>query len=510
MDGKSPGTSNPTSSKSSPLLRNRVDSSPKPSTSSYIPLASKQSPRVGDYRDCNEVEPLIPINKHGDYTTEETTDTQDRTTREGSDLLANWQVAMHILKGNVGTGILGLPIAIKHSGVMVGPAVLAVIAVISVHCMHLIVLCSHSLCFRNNAESYDYGEVTQQVFFIHGGQKWGYRARIVLDGFLVLTQLGFCCVYFLFVAENLRQVFGMFDVRAWILMLLLPVIILSFIKRLTIISYISACANILCFIGLIGTYQYLFTNLGNPGDYPPYGPLKEFPLFFGTALFAFEGIGVVLPIENKMKRREDFFWVLDLTMASVAIMYISMGFFGYITFGEDIQASVTLNLPKLPFYVVVKLSYTLAIFLTYFIQFYVPMEILVPPLQKGLAKGCKTSIDAFMRIAMVTVTCAMAITIPQLDNFISLIGATAAAGLALIFPPIIYTMCFWHHGITRLEIVKNITISILGLLGSVTGTYLSVEAIYIGFTDYKGHHIVNEGMVGEFYHVFLNKTLPWL
>lgn len=63
MDGKSPGSSNPTTSKSSPFIRNRVDSSPKPSTSGYSPLASKQSPRVGDYRDCEEVEPLIPINK---------------------------------------------------------------------------------------------------------------------------------------------------------------------------------------------------------------------------------------------------------------------------------------------------------------------------------------------------------------------------------------------------------------------------------------------------------------
>lgn len=53
----------------------------------------------------------------------------------------------------------------------------------------------------------------------------------------------------------------------------------------------------------------------------------------------------------------------------------------------------------------VKLAYTLAIFLTYFIQFYVPMEILIPPLQKGLAKNCKTAVNVFMRVAMVMLTC---------------------------------------------------------------------------------------------------------
>ena len=71
-------------------------------------------------------------------------------------------------------------------------------------------------------------------------------------------------------------------------------------------------------------------------------------------------------------------------------------------------------------------------------------------------------------------------------------------------------MCFWHHGITKIEIVKNITISVLGLIGSIFGTWLSVHAIIIGFEHHKNKHVVKEGLVGEFYHVYMNKSLPWL
>ena len=105
---------------------------------------------------------------------------------------------------------------------------------------------------------------------------------------------------------------------------------------------------------------------------------------------------------------------------------------------------------------------------------------------------------------------ALAISIPQLDNFISLIGAIASAALALIFPPILNTMCFWNHGISKFEIVKNISISLFGIVGAVTGTFISIEAIIIGFTTYKGDLIVREGMVGEFYQIVLNDTLTWL
>ena len=56
----------------------------------------------------------------------------------------------------------------------------------------------------------------------------------------------------------------------------------------------------------------------------------------------------VLPVENKMRKPQDFFWVLDLSMGVVALLYISMGFFGYLTFGAEIKGSVTLNLPQLP------------------------------------------------------------------------------------------------------------------------------------------------------------------
>jgi len=445
----------------------------------------------------------IPAHKSDDSIT---------TNIEKALLLENWQTSMHILKGNIGTGILGLPAAVKHSGLIVGPICLGLLAIIAVHCMHLLVICSHAMCKRSNMKSCDYGELTEEIVAGQFGAKHGIRARCVLDTFICVTQLGFCCVYFVFVAENLHQLFGLIDIRYWTLVCFAPVLLIAMIRELQTISYLSTIANVLCLIGLIGTYQYLFFHLKNPNDFPPLGRPKEFPLFFGIAVFAYEGIGIVLPVENKMRKPQDFFWVLDLSMGVVALLYISMGFFGYLTFGAEIKGSVTLNLPQLPFYVIVKASYMMAIFFSYFIQFYVPMQIMVPPLQKGNEK-CRLGIDIFMRTAMVMLTCALAITIPQLDNFIALVGAISSSSIALVFPPLLHILCYWKEGISRLEITKNILISTLGVAGSILGTILSIEAIIQGF--HKEHHTkppVKAKAPGEFFTVLLanlNSTVWW-
>ena len=58
---------------------------------------------------------------------------------------------------------------------------------------------------------------------------------------------------------------------------------------------------------------------------------------------------MVLPLENKMKTPTDMRgWngVLNTGMTMVTCLYIAVGFFGYLKYGEDVLGSITLNLPS--------------------------------------------------------------------------------------------------------------------------------------------------------------------
>nr|XP_057912147.1 proton-coupled amino acid transporter 1 [Doryrhamphus excisus]XP_057912155.1 proton-coupled amino acid transporter 1 [Doryrhamphus excisus]XP_057912166.1 proton-coupled amino acid transporter 1 [Doryrhamphus excisus] len=410
------------------------------------------------------------------------------------------QTLIHLLKGNIGTGLLGLPLAVKNAGLVLGPVSLLCMGVIAVHCMRVLVDCSHHLSAKMNRQSLTYGEAVQygmeNVSWLRRHSQWGRRT---VNLFLIITQLGFCCVYFVFLSDNVKQVVEAangttfncqisntnqteilvpsFDSRLYMLCFLPAFILLVFTPNLKYLAPLSLIANLVMAASLVLIYFYSITHIKYPINLPSVGRAKDYPLFFGTAIFAFEGIGVVLPLENKMQRPQSFRLVLYLGMGIVTFLYISLGTIGYMCFGADIGGSITLNLPNCWTYQGVKLLYCFGIFITFALQFYVPAEILIPPAVAQVSERWETAVDLLLRTILVIFTCALAILIPELDLVISLVGSVSSSFLALIFPPILQILVLHSEGLSPPVLAKNFMISLVGLVGFLAGTYIAVEQI---------------------------------
>lgn len=55
------------------------------------------------------------------------------------------------------------------------------------------------------------------------------------------------------------------------------------------------------------------------------GPIGEFPFFFGTVLFSLEAIGMIMPLENEMRKPKDFVGltgVLNRAFLLIIVLYI--------------------------------------------------------------------------------------------------------------------------------------------------------------------------------------------
>lgn len=109
----------------------------------------------------------------------------------------------------------------------------------------------------------------------------------------------------------------------------------------------STCANVFSIVGIVLTIGYASQNLPKFST-RTYAKLETLPIYFGTALFAFEGIALVLPLQNAMKDPESFsrpLGVLNVGMVLVSSIYILVGLIGFWQYGEETEASLTLNLP---------------------------------------------------------------------------------------------------------------------------------------------------------------------
>jgi len=443
---------------------------------------------------------------------------------------SNFQTFLHILKGNVGPGILALPLAIRNGGYVFGPIALLIVALMAVHCMQLLVAAARHFCNVKNKHTMDYGEVAESTLHMYGTVWMRSHAQIgqtIVNVFVIVAQFGFCCTYFIFISTNLKKFihdygtpyfveFTEMNVSMTVIMICLafPLCVICSIRNLDHLSFFSGLANVASMFSLGVIYVYLFsTMLGSDADVSPSGDnstvvppanatdgaleyekiqgVGQLALFFGAAIFAFEGITVVLPLENSMANYRDFPRVLNVSMSIVTMLFVTMGLCGYLAVGDEVAASITLDLPSTGpgsfLYSMVKLSYSFVVFISFALQFYVPITFLWPwILEHWLRRyeGRKSLVyfELLFRYLLVWVLCAISICVPHLDDFIALVGAFACSALSLIFPPIMDELIFKDIKRSAIVRIKNYGITIFGMFGMVLGTYFAMDQL---ITDIK-------------------------
>lgn len=234
------------------------------------------------------------------------------------------------------------------------------------------------------------------------------------------------------------------------------------------------------------TFFYIFQDLPNISERNmAVVSWTKLPLFFGTVVYLFEGIGLVLPLKNSMKNPSNFsrpIGVLNVGVTMQTILFLCLGIFGYWKYGEATEGSLTLNLPTdeiLAQTVLLILSF--GVILGYAIQFFIPMQIMFPSVRNVIKPADRHPLVGEMtfRTFMVLCTFGVALVVPNLGLLISLIGAICSNSLALLFPVMIEFLVATRDNkqMTGLFIAKNSFILLLAIVGFVSGGYESVKQI---------------------------------
>ncbi|XP_036319210.1 proton-coupled amino acid transporter 1-like isoform X7 [Rhagoletis pomonella] len=406
---------------------------------------------------------------------------------------------IHIFKGNIGPGLFAMGDAFKNGGLILGPILLVVIGVVSVHCQHVLVNCSEKMrTLTNGLVCADYADTVEQCF-ANGPVKlraWSKMMRTIVNIFICVTQLGFCCIYMVFISTNMKQIFDAYkieiDVHLVMLIIFVPILLTSLITNLKWLMPVSLIASICMIFGLAITIFYaLKDGLPSPSERRLYNDGPHLALFFGTAIFAFEGITLVLPLRNAMRNPTDFartMGVLNMGMCLVTFMFLFAGILGYLKWGEDVGGSLTLNLGDTILAQAVKVMVSAGVLLGYPLQFFIAIQIMWPNAMQLLhLQNRPFSGELLFRTIMVVLTLCIAELVPALGLFMSLIGALCSTALALVFPPMIELLVKRddNKGPGVWLFTKNILILVLALMGFSTGTYESLSQIVTHFNEMK-------------------------
>jgi len=211
----------------------------------------------------------------------------------------------------------------------------------------------------------------------------------------------------------------------------------------------------------------------------------DFSLFIGTAVFSFEGIGLIIPITDSMREPHKFPRALTGVMAFLLVLFGGAGALGYLTFGEDIQAVVLVNFDgKSKTVQAVQFLYSMAILLSVPLQLFPAVRILENALftHSGKADNRVKWFKNIFRFFMVMLCSFISfVGAGDLDKFVALVGCFACVPLCYIYPALLhYRAC----ARTRKMKIADITMVAFGFIVSI---YTTIQTVNLMVGSDSGH-----------------------
>ncbi|KAH9901945.1 transmembrane amino acid transporter protein-domain-containing protein [Xylariomycetidae sp. FL2044] len=391
-----------------------------------------------------------------------------RKIRGGSGKNSPFNAALLLLKSFVGTGVLFLPRAYFNGGMVFSNLVLLFVAALSYYCFVLLVTT------RLKIEG-SFGDI--------GGVLYGEWMRKLILFSIVVSQIGFVAAYIVFTSENLQAfILAVSNCNAYIritfLILLQMVIFLPFslFRDIGKLGFTALIADAFIVIGLAYLFYYDVLTLSTNGlsDIILFNE-RDWTLFIGTAIFTFEGIGLIIPIQESMKNPSKFPKVMFYVMIIITVLFITMGAVSYAAYGSKTETVVLLNLPQDNRFVNgVQFLYSLAILLSTPLQIFPAIRITENALFTKSGKYnpyIKWQKNVF-RFGIVFLCAFIAWGgADDLDKFVALVGNFACIPLVYIYPPLLHYKAVAR---SRARKVSDILLCIFGFIAMAYTTSLTV------------------------------------
>ncbi|KAL5706060.1 Amino acid transporter avt3c [Ranunculus cassubicifolius] len=391
----------------------------------------------------------------------------------------------NVLIAIIGAGVLGLPYLFKKTGWVLGLLLLLFVSILTYHCMMLLIQTRRKLESVNDLSKIkSFGDL--------GFVVCGNLGRISVDAMIVLSQAGFCVGYLMFIANTLVYLFNSGEppvpaasvsvIRSEKILGIKPKSFyiwsafpfqlgLNSIPTLTHLAPLSIFADIVQ-IGAMGVVMFedVLVILQQHHVLKTFGDLSVVFYGLGVSVYAFEGIGMALPLESEAKDKDKFGKVLGLSMGFISLTYASFGALGYFAFGDDTKDIITTNFGKGLVSCIVQLALCINLFFTFPLMMNPVYEVFERRFSDG--RYC-----LWLRWIVVLGVSIVALLVPNFADFMSLVGSSVCGILGFVLPALFHLLTF-KGDMQRGAKILDIVIVSFGAILAITGTWSSIVQIF--------------------------------
>eukprot|EP00929_Paragymnodinium_shiwhaense_P054499 TRINITY_DN2731_c0_g1_i1.p1 TRINITY_DN2731_c0_g1~~TRINITY_DN2731_c0_g1_i1.p1 ORF type:complete len:518 (-),score=69.09 TRINITY_DN2731_c0_g1_i1:183-1736(-) len=349
------------------------------------------------------------------------------------------RIVFAIFKVFVNAAIMFLPMGFAKAGWLMATALLIFFVLVCTHCVYLLI---------DVREHYGRGTFGQLAC-----ETLGSFGKLV-DVSIVLSQFGYCTAIALFTSQILSDIFGRgmsltlaSDVFIW--GQLLPLAPLCCIRKIRILAVPALVADAMIVAGLAAimviAVQRLATLDTLPEEVQAFNPVS-WPLFLGTAVFSFEGIGNIMPIYDSMLHPEVFKSTFAACMAVICSLSVLFAMTLYFAFGPNlIPPTAILVLPTNEVGTAFQLGYALAAILSFPLVLLPAVRILEdlfwkprsnPPFARKMQK------NGFRAVTVAFVLFLSWAGAKNLTNVVALVGSLCCVPLGFLYPPLMHLVAF--------------------------------------------------------------------
>ena len=310
-----------------------------------------------------------------------------------------------------------------------------------------------------------------------GADVWGPIGGRLVDFTTVGLSYCSCVLMVMVLGSSMKDIMNnlvVLTLQEWCLLCTLALLLTVFIKKLSILAWLSMLAVLAVFtiVFILVGFSLGDSKTWKLGNIPSFD-LDTFPISLGIILYSYCGHTVFPGIEGSMQEPKKYNKVSHWAFSSVTVMKFMVGLFCCLTFGSATQSIVILNLSAAHASILSKVATVLVMINVYFsypLNMFVVSGtfdiLLLPRFPSCHKEKCYNFLWVLVtRVVLVFSTLAIALAVPHFGLLMGIFGSVFGVCITLIFPCLFHLQLKWN----KLRWYRKVFEMFLVLFGIVSG-----------------------------------------